>query len=107
MPVIVKGTADRHGIGEIGAEHPGWGPNIHHMGIDRITPIREPHRRKMDPLLVGAVNVFGKLKPGCSSAGESVQQAPVGRIVKFREVGNRRLAVGVVGHGRRCADRGF
>ena len=60
----------------------------------------------MDPLLVGAVNIFGKLEPGCFSAGEPVQQAPVGRIVKFGKIGNRRLAVGVVGHGRRCADRG-
>ncbi len=60
----------------------------------------------MDPLLVGAVNIFGKLEPGCFSAGEPVQQAPVGRIVKFGEVGNRCLPVGVVGHGRRCADRG-
>ena len=75
MPVIVKGTANRHGIGEIGAEHPSRGPNVHHMGIDRIAPIGEPHRRKMDPLLVGAVNIFGKLEPGCFSAGEPVQQA--------------------------------
>ena len=87
MPIIIEGAADRYIIGEIHGEHPRRRPNIHHMSIDCIAPVREPNRRKMHPLVIGAVNILGELEPRSRSTGEPFQQPPVGSIAKLREVG--------------------
>lgn len=47
MPIIIEGAADRYIIGEIHGKHPRRRPNIHHMSIDCVAPVREPNRRKI------------------------------------------------------------
>ena len=64
MPIIIEGAADRYIIGQIHSEHPRRRPNIHHMSIDRVAPVREDVYKRQGIEIAGLSAVLTLVKPG-------------------------------------------
>ena len=92
MPVVENVAFNGKTVGQICGKHSRGSPAVDCPCVHLIASVRIPDRRKMCPVVIGAVFIFSEFE----SAARFLQQSPIGLVIKFGEVCDRVLKLGML-----------
>ncbi len=92
MPIVEYVALNGKTIGQICGKHSRRSPAINRPCVDLVISVGIPERSKMCPIIVSTVLVFSEFK--CAVC--ILQQPPIGFVIKFWEVSNSVLKLGML-----------